>query len=160
MILPLVVFTLLLDTDVPAAKPSVPETAIIIASPSQRPAALEIGDLIQKQFEAWNAGDIDAYLSVFWRSPLLVYVVDASILTGWDQVRANVMREYGNRRDVGHPELERLQTNILTDDLASTIQWWTFRFREVKVKGLSSSTWRKFPEGWRIIESHTEVPPA
>jgi uncharacterized protein (TIGR02246 family) len=159
MILPLLALTLLLDADLPPGKASVPETSIVNATVSQRPAALEIAALIEKQFEAWNAGDLEAYLSVFWHSPLLIYVVDSSILNGFEQVRANVLREYGNRKDVGHPVLERLQTNMLSDDLATTISWWTFRFREVKVKGLSSFTWRKFPEGWRIIEAHTEVPP-
>ena len=38
-----------------------------------------ITQLISKQYQSWIARDIDGYMAAFWKSPLLVYVIDSDV---------------------------------------------------------------------------------
>jgi uncharacterized protein (TIGR02246 family) len=140
---------------VPASPPPVLSAAA--ALPAQEVAATEIAALIAQEFAAWNARDLDAYMAVFWHSPQLLYIVQESVWLGWDEVRAKVAREYPNGINMGHPVLDRLQTNVLSAEMATTVEWWTVYFAAARVRGFTSSTWRRLPEGWRIVEGHTSA---
>jgi hypothetical protein len=114
-----------------------------------------ITEEIAHQYQAWNARDIDGYMSAFWKSPQLIYVIDSDVRIGWDSAYGKVHREFPPGQDPGHPVLERLQVNVVSPDTAVSLEWWTVHFIGVDVHGNTSSAWRKFPEGWRIIECHT-----
>jgi hypothetical protein len=110
---------------------------------------------IAHQYQAWNARDIDGYMSAFWKSTQLIYVIDSDVRIGWDSAYGKIRREFPPGQDPGHPVLERLQVNVVSPDTAVSVEWWTVHFIGVDVHGNTSSAWRKFPEGWRIIECHT-----
>jgi hypothetical protein len=110
---------------------------------------------IVHQYQAWNARDIGAYMAAFWKSPQLIYVIDSDVSIGWDSAYGKIRREFPPGQDPGHPVLERMQVNVVSPDTAVSIEWWTVHFFGVDVHGNTSSAWRKFPEGWRIIECHT-----
>jgi uncharacterized protein (TIGR02246 family) len=116
----------------------------------------EIATILSAQYKAWNSGDLDGYMSIFWRSPLLVYVSESAVWKGYDEVRANVARQYPQQGLRGVSVLERLQTNIIGDGLATTIEYWTYVFpRGNKVQGITTCTWRKLSEGWKVVEGQT-----
>ncbi|MBV8417238.1 MAG: DUF3225 domain-containing protein [Verrucomicrobia bacterium] len=110
---------------------------------------------IAKQYQSWIARDIDGYMAAFWKSPLLVYVIDSDVAIGWDNAYGMVRRDFPAGQDAGHPVLERLQVNVIGPDAAVSVEWWTVHFRGADVHGNTSSAWRKFSEGWRTIECHT-----
>jgi hypothetical protein len=113
--------------------------------------SLEIVHLISQQFDAWNSGDIEGYFKIFWRSPSLIYVIDVSLFLGYDSAKAHVVAEFPNKNFMGHAVLEKLQTNFIDKDSASTVEWWTVTFPEGAVHGFSTSTWKRLPEGWRVV---------
>ena len=140
----------------PRPLPESPPAANVIKGPAdQQSDAQQIAALLAQQYAAWNARDLDGYMRVFWRSPLLVYITEGAVYTGWDQVRANIQRDYPDKNAMGNAVLERLQTNVISSGTALTIEWWTVYFRAAKVRGVTSSTWCKFPEGWCVIHVHT-----
>jgi ketosteroid isomerase-like protein len=110
---------------------------------------------ISNQYQAWTARDFDGYMAAFWKSPLLIYVVDSNVLIGWDNAYGHLQRQFPAGQDAGEPVLERLQVNVVSPDSAVSVEWWTVHFRGVDVHGNTSSAWKKFPEGWRAVECHT-----
>ena len=130
----------------------------IITRPNQSADdSQEIVALIVKQYAAWGKGDINGYLEPYWRSPLLVYIAEAAVWKGFDEVKANVERDYPAQSQMGHNVLERLETNVIASDMAITLEWYNVTFPNTKVRGITSSTWRKLPEGWRIVQCQTAV---
>jgi len=125
------------------------------ASPDYSADVQLITDQIARQYQSWKAGDIEGYMAAFWKSPLLVYIIDSDVLFGWTNAYDIIRRDFPAGHDVGNPVLERLQVNSVTADTAVSVEWWTVHFKAVDVHGNTSSTWNKFPEGWRIIECHT-----
>jgi hypothetical protein len=87
----------------------------------------------------------------------LVYIAEAAVWKGFDEVKANVERDYPAQSQMGHNVLERLETNVIASDMAITLEWYNVTFPNTKVRGITSSTWRKLPEGWRIVQCQTAV---
>src|SRR5438132_14217 len=108
-----------------------------------------ITEQIAKQYQSWAARNIDEYMAPFWKSPLLVYIVDSYVMIGWENAYGLVRRDFPAGQDAGDPVLERLQVNLAGSDAAVSVEWWTVHFKAVDVHGNTSSAWRKFPEGWR-----------
>src|SRR5207248_1230176 len=122
-------FLLAMALNADATLPSEPPPANVVhASQAQQTDAQQIATLLSQQYAAWDARDLEGYLAVFWRSPLLVYIVQQSIWMGWDDVHAHLEREYPDKNAMGHPVLERLQTNLVDAGTATTVEWWTAYF--------------------------------
>jgi uncharacterized protein (TIGR02246 family) len=147
-----------LTSENPAAVKVANEISVSSVPSDQSSDAREIADLVSKQYSAWNAGDIAGYLSVFWNSPKLLYVSEYAIWRGWNEVKANLERQFPDPSKMGHPVLEHLETNMVAVDTATTLETWSVTFPSaVVVHGVTSSAWHKQPEGWRIIEGQTSV---
>jgi ketosteroid isomerase-like protein len=135
-----------------------PADALIAASPTQSAEdSAKITALVAKGYAAWNAGDIDDFLSVYWRSPLLVVIEEESVFSGYDEVKANLERMYPPGTNRGNLVLERLLMKILSPETATTVEWFNSTFPKTSIHGITSSTWRKFPEGWRIVQCQTAI---
>ena len=132
-------------------------TSVVPPSRALRSELEQIAALLAKQYAAQEERDISAYMQLFWKSPLVAHFTEKSVAIGWDQVKANVKREFSTRPGQVHPVLERLRTSLLDDQTALTIEWWTLVFLRGNVRGFTSSTWHKFPEGWRIIQAHANT---
>jgi beta-aspartyl-peptidase (threonine type) len=135
-----------------------PPDALVVASPTQSAEdSAEITALVAKEYSAWGAGDVDGFLSVYWRSPLLVYITEESVWNGYDEVKANIEREYPPGSNLGSTVLERLATKIISPEFATTVEWFNTTFPKTRIHGVASATWRKLPEGWRIVQSQTAI---
>ena len=155
--LPVVLAITLTSSELVSSSSTIPGMDAPMGSEVKRSDTEEIADLVKRQFAAWNRHDIDGYMKVFWGSPLLIFAVEDEVWVGWDQVKANLAQEYSDRERMGNSILERLQTNMVSAEVALTVEWWSIMFGATKVRGFTTSTWHKFSNGWRIIEGHTSV---
>jgi len=128
------------------------------ADNSQRDRAAIIGVLTAQQ-EAWNRGDVDAFLQGYWRSPELTFSGSGGIARGWDGVLARYKEHYPDREAMGKLEFSALEFRFLGADAALALGHWHLARQEGDVGGVFSLVLERFPEGWRIIHDHTsEVP--
>ena len=124
----------------------------------QRDRAAITGALTAQQ-EAWNRGDVDAFLRGYWRSPELTFSGSGGIARGWDGVLARYKEHYPNREAMGKLEFSALEFRFLGSDAALVLGHWHLARQKGDVGGVFSLVLERFPEGWRIIHDHTsEVP--
>jgi hypothetical protein len=116
-----------------------------------------ITQLLNDQYAAWNRQDIDGFMIPLWQSPSLVYVSEGQFCLGWQEAKAMIERSYADRSSMGTAVPERIQINFVSSDYATSIDWWIVRFKTTSVRGISTDAWRKFTEGWRIVETHATV---
>jgi beta-aspartyl-peptidase (threonine type) len=128
------------------------------ADNSQRDRVAITGVLTAQQ-EAWNRGDVDAFLQGYWRSPELTFSGSGGIARGWDGVLARYKEHYPNREAMGKLEFSALEFRFLGSDAALVLGHWHLARQKGDVGGVFSLVLERFPEGWRIIHDHTsEVP--
>jgi uncharacterized protein (TIGR02246 family) len=112
--------------------------------------------LINDQYAAWNRRDLDGYMVPFWQSPKLIFVSEGRVSRGWAEVKARMEQNYPDRNLMGIAIADNVQVSVLTDDTAMTIERWTVRFTRESVSGITTSSWRKFQEGWRIVGGQSD----
>jgi beta-aspartyl-peptidase (threonine type) len=109
------------------------------------------------QVEAWNRGDLDAFMSGYWKSPDLVFFSNGTETRGWqatlDRYRVRYQAEGKQMGTLDFPELEIL---ALGPEAAMARGRWRLKMPDGKeLSGMTSVVFRKLPEGWRIVHDHS-----
>jgi ketosteroid isomerase-like protein len=109
------------------------------------------------QQDAWNRGDVDAFMAGYWRSPELSFSGSSGISRGWDEVLARYKKNYPDRAAMGQLDFSGLEFRFLGADNALVLGRWHLKREKDEIGGVFSLVWQRFPEGWRIIHDHTSA---
>lgn len=115
--------------------------------------------VLNAQQEAWNRGDIDAFLTGYWHSPDLTFSGSNGISRGWDAVLMRYKKNYPDRTSMGTLDFSNLEFRFLGPDAALVLGHWHLKREKDELGGVFSLVWQRFPEGWRIIHDHTSASP-
>lgn len=118
-------------------------------------AETEIRKVMDEQAAAWNRGDIEAFMTGYWRSDKLVFVSGDKVTRGWQQTLDNYKRSYDTRAKMGTLTFSDLEFSILSKDAAIVLGSWELKREADNPKGKFTLTFRKFKDGWRIVMDHT-----
>jgi uncharacterized protein (TIGR02246 family) len=128
--------------------------------PSGRPADRSaIRAVLDAQQQAWNRGDVDAFLTGYWHSPDLTFSGSNGISRGWDAVLARYKKNYPSRSVMGALDFSNLEFRFLGPDAALVLGHWHLKREKDDLGGVFSLVFQRFPEGWRIIHDHTSASP-
>ena len=116
-----------------------------------------ITKVLADQEVAWNRGDIDAFLTGYWRSPELTFSGNTGISHGWEDVLARYKRNYPDRAAMGKLDFSNLEFHFIGEHAAVVLGKWRLTREKGDVGGVFSLVWQRFPEGWRIVHDHTSV---
>ena len=139
--------------------------AVVVSLTAQTASAApedEIRALLKVQAEAWNRGDIEAFMETYWKSPRTAYLGSKGAIQGWRAVLERYRRTYPDRRAMGKTTFSDLEITMLSPDSALVLGHWQLDRDQDPLGGVFTLVVRKFPEGWRIIHDHTSTvsPPA
>lgn len=136
--------------------------AIVCAGFRTRPmTAAESGDeaqirsLLQAQTDAWNRGDVDAFMAGYWKSDQTAFIGANGITRGWEAVLDRYKKSYPDRKAMGRLTFSALEVQVLCPGEALAIGQFQLERESDKPAGIFTLNFRKFPEGWRIIVDHT-----
>lgn len=115
----------------------------------------QIRALLQNQTEAWNRGDIDAFMAGYWRSEETAFVGASGITRGWQSVLERYKKSYPDRKAMGQLTFSGLEIHLVCADAAFAIGQFQLERENDKPAGIFTLNFRKFPEGWRIVADHT-----
>lgn len=140
-------------------------TGLIYASESKDREAERraINAVLVAQQEAWNRGDVDAFLTGYWHSEDLTFSGNGGISRGWNEVLARYKKTYQDRAAMGTLDFSGLEFRFLGADSALVLGRWHLKRAAEKggenadIGGVFSLVWQRFPEGWRIIHDHTSA---
>ncbi len=106
------------------------------------------------QAEAWNAGDIDAFMEPYWQSPELTFSSGGRVTRGWEETLAGYRKRYPSREAMGHLTFSDLQITRISNDAALVLGRWRLD-RAAPIGGAFSLVWRRDGDRWVIIHDHT-----
>jgi uncharacterized protein (TIGR02246 family) len=113
--------------------------------------------VLSNQAQAWNRGDIDAFMNGYDNSPNTVFI-GKTVLRGYDAVRRRYREHYPTREKMGNLRFSDLSVNLLGTDYASvTGAFHLMRAASAggNASGVFSLLFRRTPAGWKIIVDHT-----
>ncbi len=117
----------------------------------------EIRAVMQAQQDAWNRGDIAAFMNGYWRSDQTVFVSGDEITRGWQTVFDRYKAKYSDREKMGRLTFSDLQINELCSDSAVVLGRWGLKRANDEPHGTFTLIFRKTADGWRIVQDHTSA---
>jgi len=128
------------------------------ASPSPSATAEDqIRAVLESQQDAWNRGDLDAFMQGYWKSDRTEFVGAGAIQRGWQAVLDRYRKAYPDRAAMGKLTFSNLQVTMLGPKAALVLGEWRLDRASDQPQGVFTLIFRKFPEGWRIIHDHTSA---
>ncbi|MBL8175300.1 MAG: SgcJ/EcaC family oxidoreductase [Bryobacterales bacterium] len=114
--------------------------------------------LLTEQSEAWNRGDIPAFMKTYENSAETAYVGSGGVTKGYQQVLERYRKKYAGKAQMGTLRFTDLQVRALTADVATVTG--RFQLTRTKEAGGDASGWftlvlRKTRVGWQIVHDHT-----
>ncbi len=132
--------------------------AVVSAAPTQtQNATAQIRSVLRAQQEAWNRGDIDAFMNGYARSASTVFVSEDTIRRGWETVRERYRKKYSDRAKMGTLAFSDLDITLLLPDAAVVLGRWSLKRANDQPHGRFTLIFKRLPEGWRIVHDHTSA---
>lgn len=117
----------------------------------------EIKDLLFQQSVEWNNGDIEAYMSFYWKSDSLRFASGDRVTYGWTQTLKNYKKAYPNKQIMGNLVFSKIDVDLLDGNNALVFGRWHLKRETDEPHGLFTLNLRKFSDGWKIVSDHTSA---
>ncbi len=130
------------------------------AAPADSSDESQIRAVLDMQTDAWNRGDIDAFMTSYWKSDQTEFLGVNGIAHGWQAVLDRYHHAYPDRKSMGTVSFSDLEIHLTCADAAYVVGKFHLVREADQPSGVFSLDFRKFPEGWRIVLDHTTAFPA
>ena len=132
------------------------------ASSTPSPVAI-IQNAITAQADAWNRGDIPAFMETYENSPDTTFV-GLTVRKGYDTILQRYRQGYSTPDQMGHLTFSNIDVRLLPSSCGQpeyavvTGNFHLDRSTHGEAKkddGIFSRVWRRGPSGWKIVLDHT-----
>jgi len=114
--------------------------------------------ILDGQAAAWNKGDLEGFMTGYWKSPDLMFFSGKDRTRGW---QATIER-YRKKYQMGGAKMGKLTFSDVEIEMVGPASawvrgsWQVVRDKET-LSGLFTLIFKKMPEGWRIVHDHTSA---
>jgi len=113
-----------------------------------------IRDVMNKQIEAWNNGDIDTFMQTYWKSDSLMFV-SAPPTYGWQTTLEHYKNHYPDTAAMGKLSFNLIKLNQLSPEYYFVIGEWHLKRSIGDVGGYFTLLFKKINGNWVIVVDHT-----
>ncbi len=122
----------------------------------------DIRAMLERQDEAWNRGDIEAFMEHYLKSDELSFSSGGTTTRGWQATLDGYKRRYPSAERMGHLTFSELEIHPLGSGAALALGRWHLDREPNPVGGNFSLVLRRMGGRWVIVHDHTsrsETPP-
>lgn len=120
-------------------------------------AETQIRAVIQAQQDAWNRGDLAAFMEGYWRSDKTAFVGGGEVTRGWQTVLDRYKAKYSDREKMGTLTFSAWEITPLGPDSALVVGRWNLQRKIDNPHGRTTLIFRRVAEGWRIVYDHSSA---
>ena len=125
---------------------------VVIAQPKDEKA---IRGLLNKQTEAWNRGDIEGFMQVYWKSDSLMFIGKNGVVWGWQKTLDNYKKSYPGKEAMGKLSFDIIQVKRVSSDYYHVVAKWMLERTMGNLDGHYTLLLRKMNGEWKIIADHS-----
>ena len=114
----------------------------------------QIRQLVVEQQDAWNRGDLNAFVSGYDESDEIVLASGSQVTRGRQLAIDGYRERYGNPEEMGLLRSSIHQIDLLGQDHAKVVGDWQLTRQDDVTRGLFTLVLTRRPDGWRVIHDH------
>ena len=115
----------------------------------------EILKVLHTQQEAWNKGNLETFMSGYWKNDALLFVGSSGPTYGWQKTLDKYKKTYPNKEKMGILEFSDISVKPLGKDYAFVFGKWKLIRENDSPNGVYTLIFQKFKDGWKIISDHS-----
>lgn len=115
----------------------------------------DIRAVLSAQQDAWNKGDIVAFMDGYDRAEDIVFTSGARVRRGFDATLAKYRQSYANDNAMGRLGFDILEVRFLGPDSALVLGRFELTETPKSGSGLFTLIFERRSAGWRCIHDHT-----
>ena len=123
---------------------------------SADPVEAELVQIVHKQSEAWNRGDIAEFMSAYWNDERLTFSSSGKTQRGWKATYENYKKNYPDSETMGKLTFTDLETQELSPTAMLMLGNWRLE-RAAPVGGNFSLVWKRIDSKWLIVHDHSSA---
>jgi ketosteroid isomerase-like protein len=127
-------------------------------SAKRTPADIVLATL-NAQVAAWNEGNLDAFMNIYWKSDDLKFISGVKMTKGWTSTLKRYREEYADDNGLGRLSVDKTDVEMVTDDVAIVTGRFNHNKDGVNTGGAFSLVWKRINGQWRIVHDHSAVDP-
>ena len=117
----------------------------------------EVGRLLEKQAEAWNAGNLEKFMETYWHSDQLAFVGGNGPTYGWDATLERYKKSYPDRKAMGHLEFKVLRIQKIDRKTVFMIGRYELTREIGDAAGHFTLVFQKIDGAWKIVSDHSSA---
>jgi ketosteroid isomerase-like protein len=129
--------------------------AVIARVNAQTQDETAVRNVLATQQDAWNRGDIDAFMKGYWKSDSLLFVGKTGPGYGWQNTLDSYKKRYPDTAAMGKLQFTLLQVNPLGTEYYFVLGQWQLQRSIGDIGGYFTLTFRKIKGRWAIVVDHT-----
>ena len=125
------------------------------SSYNQKETIVTLSSLMDEQEKAWNQGDLDGFMSSYWKSDSLAFIGSRGLSKGWVTTLDNYKKSYPTPEKMGRLAFNNLEMEQVSENTAFVIGQWTLFRSQDTLAGHYSLLWKKIAGEWKIVADHS-----
>ena len=127
----------------------------VFISQGQENDQAEIRNLLSRQTEAWNRGDIDAFMQTYWQNDSLMFVGKDGVTWGWKNTLDHYKKGYPDKAAMGQLSFNIIQLKKLSEEYFFVVGKWMLKRNAGDLSGHYNLLIKKIKGEWKIITDHS-----
>lgn len=129
---------------------------INVTTYAQSVEEVAIREVLTRQNQNWNDGNIDAFMNDYWKSDSLMFIGKTGVVYGWQATKERYYRNYPDRKTMGKLAFDIKQVNLHSPETAWVLGSWQLTRPEVgDIGGYFTLIFRKINGKWLVVSDHT-----
>ena len=116
---------------------------------------IAIRQLLAKQTEAWNRGDIETFMETYWKSDSLMFIGKSGVTYGWTNTLNNYKKGYPDTTAMGKLSFDILIVKRLSFQYFHVTGKWHLQRSIGDLSGHYTLLIKKIKGKWVIISDHS-----
>ncbi len=116
---------------------------------------LAIQQAMDNQEQCWSRGDLDGFMSGYWKSDSLRFMGKRGITKGWQTTLDNYKKSYPDKATMGKLQFDIVSFEPLDAKGMFVVGKWTLLREKDTLGGYYSLIWRKIDGEWKVVFDHT-----
>ncbi|MEM8735294.1 MAG: nuclear transport factor 2 family protein [Planctomycetota bacterium] len=113
----------------------------------------KLSAILADQQDAWNDGDIDAFMSAYLPGESLTFSSRGKTQRGYEATKARYLKSYPDKAAMGKLQFSDLEVQALGNQHALMLGRWKLS-KDEPAEGNFSLVWREVDGNWLIIHDH------
>ena len=130
-------------------------TIVTLPSFAQSNDEQVIRNILNEQTKSWNKGELENFMSGYWKSDSLMFIGKSGVTYGWKNTLENYKKGYPDRTAMGELVFDIILVEKISPEYYHVVGKWLLKRTIGDLKGHYTLLFKKINGQWVIVADHS-----